>query len=259
MAYFDSSAGLVHFEEVGQGEPLIFVHGRTLDSRMWQPQINYFKSKFRCVTYDLNGFGKSDIPKNQYDPAKTLKELIDHLNIKQAFIVGLSLGTYIAINFALDYPKHVKKLILMSCAVPGTTFKFEFKDEWQQVADAGQMGNFKLSKDLWLSGSAFKTLPINNPKNYNLFKLMIDDYTCWDIYNPPVQVSRTDAVNNLKKITAPSLIISGEKDATDFVNNGEILKANLPNAQMVMIKNAGHMVNLEFPDYVNCAIHNFLT
>ncbi len=259
MAYFKSHAGQVYFDEAGQGETIVFVHGRTLDSRMWQPQVDYFKSKFRCIIYDLNGFGRSEVPKDEYDPSRTLKELIDHVSLKKTFIVGLSLGTYFAINFALDYPEYIKKLVLMSGAVPGTTFKFEFKKEWQRVADAGQAGNFDLAKNLWLSGTAFKTLPTNNLENYKLFKLMVDEYTCWDLNNPPTQRSRKNDVSNLKKITAPTLVISGKKDATDFVNNGRLLKTYLPNARLVEIEDAGHMVNLEFPDKVNHVVDEFLT
>ncbi|MBF0208463.1 MAG: alpha/beta hydrolase [Oligoflexia bacterium] len=259
MSYFQSSSGKVFFGESGVGDPLVFIHGRTLDSRMWKPQVDFLKSKYRCITYDLSGFGKSDLPKNGYDPVQTLKELFDHLNLSKATVIALSLGTHVAINFALEYPNFISKLVLMSCTVPGAEASKEFMEDWDKVESAGNIGDFLTAKDMWLNCKAFQNLKINNKDNYKLFLEMINDYTCWDIHNAPSKLSRPGVVDRLAEITASTLVVSGEKDYSDFVKNGDLLGSKLPNSKVVKIKESGHMINFEFPDVTNKLILDFLS
>lgn len=258
MSYFQSHAGRIYFEDLGIGEPLIFIHGRTLDSRMWRPQVDFLKSKYRCVTYDLNGFGRSEVPKNGYDPVLTLKELLDHLNLSKVTIVALSLGTHVAINFALENPSMIHNLVLMSSTIPGAEASKEFTDDWNKVEDAGSVGDFSTAKDVWINCKAFRPLKYNNSDNYKLFLEMINDYTCWDIHNPPLKLSRPSAMGRLTEIVAPTLIVSGEKDYSDFLKNGDLLGSKLPNSRVVKIIESGHMINLEFPDVANKLILAFL-
>lgn len=259
MSYIQSHAGRIYFEDLGAGEPLIFIHGRTLDSRMWRPQIEFLKTKYRCITYDLNGFGKSEVPKNGYDPVLTLKELLDHLNLSKVTIVALSLGTHVAINFALEYPNLIDKLVLMSCTIPGAEASKEFIDDWNKVERAGKVGDFSTAKNAWISCKAFQSLKHNNPSNYKLFLEIINDYTCWDIHNPPLKLSRSSAMGRLTEIKVHTLIVSGEKDYSDFLKNGDLLRSRLPNSKVVKIKESGHMINLEYPDVANKMILDFLT
>lgn len=258
MSYFQSHAGQIYYEDIGQGQPLIFIHGRTLDSRMWQPQIDFFHSSHRCITYDLNGFGQSEIPTDGYDPVLTLQELLDHLKISKVTIVALSLGTHIAINFALENPQYLDKLVLMSCTIPGAKFSDDFIADWSAVETAGEKGDFDLAKQLWLNCQAFSQLKKNNPKNYQLFQKIISSYTCWDIHQAPSKLSRPDAVDRLSEILCPTLIVSGDHDYPDFINNGRLLARNLPNSKSVIIANSSHMINLEFPQAVNKLISDFL-
>lgn len=257
MPYFQSHAGRVFFEEFGVGEPLIFIHGRTLDSRMWRPQIDLLKTKYRCIAYDLNGFGKSELPHSGYDPVLTLKELFNHMGLSKASLIALSLGTHVAINFALEYPNLIHKLVLMSCTIPGAEASKEFTDDWNKVEDSGKAGEFSKAKNLWINCKAFQPLKHNNPDNYKLFLEMINDYTCWDIHKPPLKLSRPSATGRLAEINVPNLIISGEEDYSDFLNNGVLLGSKLPNSRVVKIKKSGHMVNLEFPDVINKLILHF--
>jgi len=258
MSYFQSHSGKIYYEDLGKGNPIVFIHGRTLDSRMWQPQIDVLKTNYRCITYDLNGFGKSEIPKDGYDPVLTLKELLEYLNLSKITIIALSLGTHIAINFALDYQQFINKLVLMSCTIPGSQFSKKFNDDWAEVENAGKNGNFDLAKKLWISCKAFSQLEKNNPNNYKLFCNIVDSYTCWDIFNPPKKISRPDAIKRLSEIIVPTLIISGERDYDDFIKNGKLLGEKLPKTEVVTISNSTHMVNLEFPDIVNKLILDFL-
>lgn len=86
--------GSLYYEEAGQGEPIIFVHGHSLDHRMWDEQFLVFAKKYHVIRYDLRGYGISSSQTEDYQfmHVEDLVTLMDSLHIKKAHIVGLSLG-----------------------------------------------------------------------------------------------------------------------------------------------------------------------
>jgi 3-oxoadipate enol-lactonase len=83
------------YEEAGSGPPVVFLHGFTLDHRMWQPQIEYFKERFRVICPDARGHGKSDAPLTGYSRAHRVEDLaglVDRLGFERFHLVGLSMG-----------------------------------------------------------------------------------------------------------------------------------------------------------------------
>ncbi len=98
LAYND---GHIYYEVSGSGEPIVFIHGFTLDHRMWRPQVEFFAQDYQVITYDVRGFGKSSIPTQPYSHDDDLLALLTYLGIEQAHIVGLSMGGRIATNFTL--------------------------------------------------------------------------------------------------------------------------------------------------------------
>src|SRR5262245_57108437 len=112
--FADIPGARLHYEVAGSGEPLVLIHGFTLDMRMWDDQFASLARHFQVVRYDLRGFGKSSMPTTEpYTHADDLKALLDCLNIERAHVLGLSMGGSIAINFALNYPAMVDRLVLV--------------------------------------------------------------------------------------------------------------------------------------------------
>lgn len=259
MADFKSSSGKVEYSISGKGEPVVFVHGRTLDSRMWDPQVAELSAKYMCITYDLNGFGKSEIPTSSYSRAQTLLELIQYLSIKNAHFVGLSLGVHVLIDFVLAQPNYVKSLTLVSGAIPGVGFNKEFMDDWNAVETSVKSGNYEYAKELWKNCKAFSSLKQTNPKNYELFELMVTDYTGWDIVNPSKHYDlATNHVARLADISVPALIMTGERDYEDFQNNAQLLHSKISGAKLEVIKGVSHMINLEKPELFNSLLTQFI-
>ena len=102
---------------------LVFVHGLVSSSKVYAGQINYFRQKYRCIAFDLFGHGKSDSPlPDSVDPdfyslssyAKSLVDLLSHLSIERATLIGWSLGSAISITVALTYPHVIENLILVA-------------------------------------------------------------------------------------------------------------------------------------------------
>src|SRR5262245_19163691 len=104
---------MLSYVERGRGPVLIFLHAFPLDHTMWAPQIELFSAHYRVITPDIRGFGGSLPPANwmMSDMVEELEELLATLDIEQCNLVGLSMGGYVSLNFALKYRNRISKLV----------------------------------------------------------------------------------------------------------------------------------------------------
>jgi pimeloyl-ACP methyl ester carboxylesterase len=127
--YAEVNGTRLYFEVAGSGHPMILIHGFTLDNRMWDDQFDTFALHYQVIRFDVRGFGKSALPTcESYSYAADLKALIDHLGISHAYVLGLSLGGMIAIDFALEHPEATDALILADTALGGFQWQKFGKD-----------------------------------------------------------------------------------------------------------------------------------
>lgn len=244
--------GQIYYEVAGSGEPIVFVHGFTLDHSMWQSQVEFFSKNYQVITYDARGFGKSSLPNGSYNHVADLHALLKHLDIEQAHIVGLSMGGRIATNFTLAYPKIVKSLTLMDAALDG----YKSEVDWSVYAkDQG----LEKAKENWLSHELF-VVTQKRPEVVRVLRTIIENYSGWHWLNKDPQIAKkTYARVHLHEIARPTLIIIGESDLLYFHNIANVLECKIPNAQKTIVPNAGHMVNMEASDEVNRLLTNFIT
>jgi 3-oxoadipate enol-lactonase len=163
--------GRIYYEVVGLGDPIVFIHGFTLDHTMWQPQTDFFSKNHQVITYDAHGFGKSSLPNGPYDHAEDLHALLEYLHVEQAHIVGLSMGGRIATNFTLAYPEMVKSLALMDSALDG------YKSEVDWNVHAKEEG-LKKAKENWLSHELFAVTQ-KRPEVVSALRKIIENYSGW--------------------------------------------------------------------------------
>ncbi|MFZ5979117.1 MAG: alpha/beta fold hydrolase, partial [Candidatus Zixiibacteriota bacterium] len=112
----------MYYEEYGTGEPVVFLHGFTLDHRMWTPQIEFFRPYYRLLIPDARGHGRSDAPATGYgrrDRVEDLKRFADKLKIDRFHAVGLSMGGSTSLGLALDSPERLKSMTLVSSGAAG--------------------------------------------------------------------------------------------------------------------------------------------
>lgn len=244
--------GRIYYRAAGSGEPIVFIHGFTLDNTMWQPQVEFFSKGYQVVTYDARGFGKSSLPDGQYNHAADLYALLKHLGIELAHIVGLSMGGRIATNFALAYPNAVKSLTLLDAALDG------YKNEVDWNVGAKEEGLEK-AKENWLSHELF-TVTRKRREVVTALRPMVGNYSGWHwLHKDPQHPANTHASDRLHEITKPTLIVVGESDLAYFHNIANVLAAGIPDARKVIIPNTGHMVNMEAPNEINNLIVDFIT
>src|SRR5215218_835752 len=249
--------GKLYYEKNGSGQPLVFLHGVCLDHRMWQQQIAYFSQFYTCINIDLRGFGKSSFPGNTaYSFHEDIKTVLDSLQIKKPVVlVALSMGGKAAVNFSLVYPRRTKALILADVAIDGYRFR-DFKLE--PIASIALQKGIDTANQVFLDHSIFATAKRDSAV-FGRLREMILSYSGWQwVHKNPIQGLTPPAIEQLKQIRIPVLIITGEKDIWDFQQTADILNRHIKHSVKKVIADVGHMCNMEKPDAFNRLVSDFL-
>jgi 3-oxoadipate enol-lactonase len=249
----------LYYEIAGAGEPLVFLHGNTLDTRMWDDQFTEFAKQYRVLRYDLRGFGKSAMPTSEpYSHAEDLNALMQYMEIEQAHVLGLSMGGGQAINFALTYPKATKTLILVDTSLAGFRFDEAFSSDFSKIAQIAKSEDLQAAKDYWLGIDLFAATR-QLPDVSKQLEAIINDYSGWHWLNyDPRREPEPLPIYQLDKILAPTLVIVGEKDIPDVHKIAAILEQQVSDVRKVVMGGAGHMPNMEQPEKFNNIVLNFL-
>jgi pimeloyl-ACP methyl ester carboxylesterase len=247
---------MLSFDERGRGPALLFIHAYPLDHSMWDAQMAFFSKRFRVVAPDIIGFGGSQPPRPWTIPdmVQALVSLLDHLKIEKCTPVGLSIGGYIGLPFALIHPDRVERLVLAH-----TRARADLESE-RAARNAMIEG---LRKD-GVSSLPEKMLPrllgaSASPEVRNQVRASIERASAEaSIHAVTAMRERADQTGNLSRLRCPTLVIAGSGDAILKVEDCQSMAAAIPGAEFVVIPNTGHLSNLEDPPAFNEALDGFL-
>lgn len=261
MATAAIAGGQMYYEEVGSGEPLIFVSGLNGVARYWQPQLAFFSTRFRVITYDHRGTGSSDKLQREFSidqMTAELVELMDALHVARAHVVGLSTGGAIAQTLGIEYPDRVSRLVMCSTWTHcDPWFRRLFEARRAMFAQCGPELH-AMFHPLWL-------LP---PDYVNAHDAEIDEERRRNVSAaPPVEVSigridallRFDRRAGLANIKAPTLILAALNDYITPCYHGVALAQTIPGAQLEMLDGGGHSISKTRADDFNRRVLDFLT
>ena len=249
--------GRLYYETVGSGQALVFVHGFSLDARMWDDQFEVFASRYRVVRYDLRGFGRSDVPTGPYSHADDLKALMTQLGIDRAHIVGLSMGGGVAVDFALAYPDSISALVPVDAVVDGHRWSAAWDESVIPLWKLGRSGDVEGARQLWMAHSLFAPALAGSCGAW--LRQMMLAYSGWHWLNQdPGRGLEPPAAGRLAEIQTPTLIVLGERDLPDFHIIADMLHQQIPGARKVVLPGAGHMANMEAPEKFNEVVLQFL-
>ena len=262
MSYFNlDSTTHLYYEVSGSGHPLVLIHGFSLDTRMWDDQFETFARHYQVVRYDCRGFGKSALPINDdYAHADDLALLLEHLGVGQAYVLGLSMGGSIAVDFVLSYPEAVDALITVDSVLGGR----QWTPRYGALVNAMWRRRRELDHQAWVEEwLRFDIFDVAMEKPTVAAKLrdIISDYSGCHLtkdIGSRVRAANPPATERLGEITVPTLVIVGERDSHDFHLIADILQEGIPGARKVVFPGAGHMVNMEFPEEFNRTVLDFL-
>lgn len=249
----------LYYEVAGAGQPLVLIHGMSLDTRMWDDQFEPLAHRYRVVRYDARGFGQSALPTGEtYAHTDDLKALLAYLGIAHACILGLSMGGGIAIDFALAHPEATDALIPLGSRLNGWQPDAELAAFLHAVRVRAKEASIQAARNLWLYSPVF-TPALENPAVAPRLVQIIADYSGWHWVNDnPLRPLDPPAVHRLDTIRVPTCIIIGERDFSDSQAVAETLHQRIPKARKVVIPRVGHMSNMEAPERFNALLLDFL-
>ena len=253
----DSFETYYKFNKHNEKNPIIFIHGIGLNHKIWDQQINYFKN-YNTIVYDLIGHGKTPFNKKEIamqDFSKQLLKLVDSLNIDKFHLVGFSLGSLIARDFASLYSSKLSSLTLF-----GTVYK-RSEDEKRQIINRYE--TMKLKKDIskvravqrWFTEEFLKKNPDIYKKIYSM--LESTNHETWlKIYK--LFVEHEDDDMKIKQIAAKTLIITGKEDIGSKPRMSEQISKLIHGSLCKLIKNGRHLCNIECAEIFNLTIKKFI-
>jgi 3-oxoadipate enol-lactonase len=246
-----SDGGRLRYEIGGHGEPVVFVHGFSLDRSMWEPQWAPVSARHRAIRYDLRGYGESTPPDSPYTHVGDLGALLGALEARPAHVVGLSMGGIVALGLALEDPDAVRSLALVDTVLDGYRMSEAWSTRWRTIVAAARDGDVAEAKRLWLGHELFATVRAT-PDVCVAVGAMLDRYSGWHwSHRDPVGAAARPAIERLASVVTPTLVVVGERDLPDFQDIARRLARDVPRATLTVIAGAGHLPNLEAPDEFN--------
>jgi pimeloyl-ACP methyl ester carboxylesterase len=251
----------IHYERSGSGFPVVFLHAGIADSRMWEPEVAAFAEHFDVVRPDQRGFGRSELPAMRWSARGDLLQIMDSLALKPAHLVGCSMGASLAIDFALDHPERVSKLVLVGPGISGANFGKKYPDIWADVKAADEARDLaalnQAEMKLFLAGPRRPVESIDT-RLRDLFLDMNGTSLKSDFDSAPTDDIDPPAVGRLGEISAPTLIVVGDEDVPPVLDATELLMEKVAGARKAVIHDAAHLPNLEHPEEFNRLVLDFL-
>ena len=262
--YAEVNGTKLYYELAGQGEAIVLINGFTLDTRMWDDQFQEFSKQYRVLRYDARGYGKSSTSLGEdYTDVDDLMSLMRKLDIEKAYVIGLSMGGSIAIDFTLSYPEAVDKLVLVDSTLNGYTWTERYGASLRSIWTTCKEQGLEAAKAQWLDFEIFCS-ESENPKAYQGLKEIIDDYSGIHFLNddlPGYRVKMKDPpiAERLADIHVPTLVIVGECDSSDFHIIADLVVGDASQARKFVIPKVKHMANMEDPVTFNKEVLSFLS
>lgn len=231
----------------GKKQSLVFLHGWRSEAKVWFNIAQTLNDEgFNVYLIDLPGFGESPVPHYPFgvsDYAKIVVQFIDKIGINKPIIIGHSFGGRIAIKLSSTYPDSVDKLILTGAAGLVT--------QKNKIAIMAKMA--RLVKPL------FKHRPLSSFRS-KIYKMIgSEDYVMTpELKETYVKIVNEDLRPDLSKITAPTLLIWGEKDTETPVEYERIMREEIKNSNSVILDGAGHFAFIDKPREFLSSLNKFI-
>lgn len=259
MALLENHGARIYWDEQGQGAPVLLIMGLGYTSHMWHRTRPALNAHYKTLALDNRGVGRSDVPPGPYSIALMASDaaaVLDAAGAESAHIFGVSMGGMIAQEFALQYPKRVRSLILGCTASGGPTAVRADAEATQMLMTRNKMTSEqalvapvpfiydsttpreRIDEDL-----AIRKQWLPRPEAYTA---QLQGIIAWETYS------------RLSGITAPTLVIHGEHDRLVPPGNGKLIAERIPGAKLAMIPHASHLFTTDQTEVAHGVILEFL-
>ena len=256
------------FETTGSGTPIVFVHEFAATSQSWEPQVRHFSRMHQTITVNARGYPPSSVPPDasSYSQNRAVADILtvmDHLKIKQAHIVGLSMGAFATLHFGLQHPDRALSLCVAGCGYGAEPEQREkFRAEAQASANILLQQGMQAFVDNYAHGPTRVQFERADPRGFAQFKKEFAEHSALGSANTQLGVQRErpslySLKDELSKLNVPTLIVNGDED-WPCLAPGLMLKQTIPTAALAMIPNCGHTMNLEASTEFNHLLENLI-
>jgi pimeloyl-ACP methyl ester carboxylesterase len=252
----------IHYKEMGEGFPVVLIHGYTGNLRNWVLQVRSLAKRYRTISLDLRGHGRSAKPTQREDYslelfAADVYGLLNALAVPECHLVGHSMGGMVAQEFVLRHPEMVRALVLVDTAA----------DLPQGILWKERARLLELARTEGM-GAVFEEMAETPPLGSQLAEAHPELIDIWReqflmtspegyFYCGQIIASRRSALEELAQIHLPTLIICGELDEP-FLAPSQRMRQTIPGSELAIIADAGHTPTLEKPLEFNEALLSFL-
>ncbi|WP_431281555.1 alpha/beta fold hydrolase [Humitalea sp. 24SJ18S-53] len=270
MPYLTTDDGVaLHYEDVGEGTPMVFVHEFAGDHRSWEPQLRFFSRRYRCIAFDARGYLPSDVPPtpasySQDRATDDIAAIIKGLNLAPAHVVGLSMGAFATLHLGLRHAPLARSLVAAGVgygAAPGKREQFQAEVE----ITAGKIRDQGMDKmaDIYGRGPTRLQYERKDPRGFAEFIAQLAEHSTLGSTNTMLGVQRVrpalgDLEAGFAAMKVPTLIIAGDED-DPTLEPALFLKRTIASAALLVMPHCGHTMNLEDPDAFNRAVLDFVT
>lgn len=247
------------FEDVGNGEPIVLLHGYPFNRSLWREQVEVLKETHRVITPDLRGLGESPLTETATmdEMANDVAALLDSLGIEKAVIGGLSMGGYVTLAFTRLFPHRVKGLMLADTRPQSDTEEGKQNREHQaQLALSKGMG--AIAEEMLPKLLAPTTITERSEIVSCVSEMIVTTNPQGAANAQRGMARRLDHTEMLSSINIPALIIVGSEDVLTPLSDSEKMHEAIKDSLLIIIEGAGHCSNLENPEMFNAALRSFL-
>jgi pimeloyl-ACP methyl ester carboxylesterase len=263
--YVDLDDGKLYYEMAGNGDTLVLGHAGFVDSRMWDAQWDAFTQKYRVIRFDMRGCGKSDPVQGPRTRRDDLFQLLGHLHVERAALLGCSMSGEVMIDFMLEHPEMASALITVSSAPSGFQLQGDPQPEVFEMLTALQQGDTarvsELQIRIWVDGPYRQPEQLNQmvrqrALEMNLLQVRMNTWVVADAQ--PLNPLNPPAMSRLSTIHAPTLILAGALDHPEVLRATDVMADAIKGAKKHIFSQSAHVPNMEEPEEFTQVVLSFL-
>ena len=246
----------LYFEECGSGpEAVLLVHDGVVHSSVWDSVWPAFCRHGHTIRYDRRGYGKSTPATKWFSEADDMAEVLRHTGVSRATIVGSSHGGEISIDFTLEHPEIVRRLVLVGAVVGGFPYTEHFLNRNAAMSEPLRRGDVPAGARS-VSNDRYLIAPGNDEARKKLLDLLLASPQ--DLTHSTPALPPKPALPRLGEIHVPTLILVGDADIPDVHAHAGAIEAGIPRSKRVVIPGTGHIMYLEKPELFAQTVLAFL-
>ncbi len=258
----------LYYEESGSGTPIVFVHEFAGDHRSWEPQLRHFSRGYRCIAFNARGYPPSDVPEDveRYSQARArddIRAVMDALGLQRAHVVGLSMGAFAALHFAMAYGPRALSVTFAGGGYGAHPAQYlQMQKDSRANAEAIRAHGMEHFAATYGHGPTRVQYLNKDPRGFAEYIRQLAEHSAAGSANTMLgyqarRPSLYDLVDDIRRIDVPFFIMVGDEEEPCLEAN-LMLKRCIPSAGMVMLPRSGHAINLEEPALFNQLLEGFL-